>query len=514
MRTVLFDIPNHLGSLPGPLFGWGWLLLIWAMICVGLLAWLARRPGGAQEARALAPIMLLCGAAILFVAPSMLDDQRMLGLFDYLDRGKAQGQPDESITEDEATENLRDDFAAIDVNHDGAVSRAEVVRHYGQLPIRGFGVMLLVAVTLAMALAIHRARQMRVNPDLMFALTFCLFISGILGARVFYVVQYWNEEFRQPSISAYAGAAAGNSSSQVPPINWPATFKQIVSVQQGGLVVYGSVIGGLLGLLWFTRRHKMPMLATTDLVAPSLALAQAFGRVGCFLNGCCFGGACELPWAVTFPPGSPPFMRQMEQGQVDIEGLELKGVSQRDKNAMPPIVSGVRPGSPAEQQGFKAGDRITAINGLHVDRIEDARSELAYRVKAGGELVVYVSGVGQPRRWQPASPEPRSGPVHPTQLYSFIDGMVICLFLLAWWPYRRRDGEITAWLLTLYPITRFLMEWVRTDEFGQFGTSLTISQYVSLLILAGAGLVWCRVLLRPKGSVYDNPPPGRWLYAG
>ena len=79
--------------------------------------------------------------------------------------------------------------------------------------------------------------------------------------------------------------------------------------------LYGSLIGGVLGLVAFLIKHKLPLLATLDLVTPSLMLGLAIGRLGCFLNGCCFGGACDLPWAVTFPALSPPHVHQVERGR-------------------------------------------------------------------------------------------------------------------------------------------------------------------------------------------------------
>jgi phosphatidylglycerol:prolipoprotein diacylglycerol transferase len=76
--------------------------------------------------------------------------------------------------------------------------------------------------------------------------------------------------------------------------------------------------------------------------------------------------------------------------------------------------------------------------------------------------------------------------------------------LLAYYPFRRRDGEVVALLLTLYPISRFLLECIRKDEGGQFGTGLTISQNVSLLMLAGVALLWYYVLRQPRKTAW--PP--------
>ena len=93
-----------------------------------------------------------------------------------------------------------------------------------------------------------------------------------------------------------------------------------------------------------------------------------------------------------------------------------------------------------------------------------------------------------------------SRPVHPTQLYSSIGAFLICLLLLAYDPYRRRDGELWALMLTVYPVSRFLEEMIRTDEPAIFGTGMTISQNISLVLLLCAGALWA-YLLRPAETV-------------
>ena len=95
---------------------------------------------------------------------------------------------------------------------------------------------------------------------------------------------------------------------------------------------------------------------------------------------------------------------------------------------------------------------------------------------------------------------PRSLPVHPTQLYSAINALLICLFLLAYEPFRRRDGELFALMLTIYPLTRFLLEIIRTDESAIFDTGLSISQNVSLAAMLGVAALWLFILRRPRGT--------------
>ena len=85
---------------------------------------------------------------------------------------------------------------------------------------------------------------------------------------------------------------------------------------------------------------------------------------------------------------------------------------------------------------------------------------------------------------------PRSPSVHPTQLYSTIDALILCFLLLCYDRFRRRDGELTALMLTIYPITRFLIEMIRNDEAAILGTGLHISQIIGLGLLPVAVCLW------------------------
>jgi phosphatidylglycerol:prolipoprotein diacylglycerol transferase len=101
-------------------------------------------------------------------------------------------------------------------------------------------------------------------------------------------------------------------------------------------------------------------------------------------------------------------------------------------------------------------------------------------------------------------PLPRSLPVHPTQLYSTIDALILCFLLLAYDPFRRRDGELTALMMTVEPITRFLIEGIRTDEAAIWGTPFTISQNISLAFLAVAIGLWIYILRRPAKLAFGQ----------
>ncbi len=170
------------------------------------------------------------------------------------------------------------------------------------------------------------------------------------------------------------------------------------------------------------------------------------------------------------------------------------------------MVCWVSPGSRAEQAGLQAGQRLTIIDGKPVDDVRQAEAALM-RAVPGEQLAVNIADERVPRTWTVGDAIEKSQPIHPTQLYSSLDGLLICGFLLAYYPYRRRDGEVFAWLLTIYPVTRFLIERIRDDEGAVRGTGLTISQNVSLVCLAIAAAMWIYLRTQPRGSVLPTSRP-------
>lgn len=261
------------------------------------------------------------------------------------------------------------------------------------LPIFGYGFMLFIAVASGAWLAARRAVREGLPVDTIYDLAFCLFLSGILGARLFYLVQY--------SDRVFANVAS------------PQEFVvAVISIWNGGIVLYGGLIAAAVAYFVFCHANRIRPLALLDIITPSIFLGIGFGRIGCFLNGCCYGDQTELPWGVQFPPESATFMALVE-----------KGVIQPDAICTPPL--------------------------------------------------------------------------HPTQIYSAIDGFVLAALTAWYFTRRQRNGEVFAIGLLIYPITRFLIEFVRGDEPGQLGTRFTVSQWISVAIfLVGIGyVIW--LSLRP-----------------
>ena len=77
-------------------------------------------------------------------------------------------------------------------------------------------------------------------------------------------------------------------------------FWGIFKIWNGGLVFYGGFILALITAVWYVRKQQLNVWIIADIVAPSIALGQFFGRLGCFSAGCCFGKVCDLPWAIVF----------------------------------------------------------------------------------------------------------------------------------------------------------------------------------------------------------------------
>jgi phosphatidylglycerol:prolipoprotein diacylglycerol transferase len=240
------------------------------------------------------------------------------------------------------------------------------------------------------------------------------------------------------------------------------------------------LIGGMIAGIIYLKLNKLPLARIADLIAPGMVLGLAIGRIGCLMNGCCYGGVCDAPLpSVTFPAGSPAYMRQLSEGE--LIGIAAK-VNPNKDSAYPLVAERIEPGSVADRLGLKSKDefRIQSPDERYI-RFQKANPG---QPMAGKELVGIVDSkrLGQSIFSMSDLPA-RSFSIHPTQIYSAINAGLLCLVLWFYWTIRKSDGEVFALMLILYSIGRFLMELIREDELGQFGTSLTISQLVSIAMI-------------------------------
>ncbi len=392
------------------------------------------------------------------------------------------------------------------------------------LPIRGYGVFLMLAILSAAALLVQRGWKLwRIPPDLLVTAAVVAVITGLVGARIFFILEYWDQ------IAA--------------PV-WTQTLWNAVNMANGGLVVFGSIIGGTIGVFVYLLIKKLPILATMDLFAPALLLGIAIGRLGCLMNGCCFGGICDCPLAITFPAGSPAHIHQLEKGQTSLAGFILKmpesGSPNNDKTLFnvketmnsrwtktkaPVIIESVSQGSPAEQIGLRPGLQITAI-GFAPDTGSDlqGRQSTLFSVRANADVFDFFydamthvpdskilllckekkqNGEDQILRFTFKPDYQTVRPVHPTQIYSSVSALILCLILFWLGQKKFRDGILTMLMFIFYSITRFSLEMVRTDEASFCGTGLSVSQCVSLLVIAAAGLGILLLLKKPSAIVHQ-----------
>lgn len=143
--------------------------------------------------------------------------------------------------------------------------------------IPSYGTMLVISFIVALFLVKREAKRYNISPIIIENLAFYLMLGVIIGGRFLYVAFH------------------------------PSEFKDIISIFEiwnGGMMFFGGFIGAFIAGAIYTKRQNLSIALLGDLVSPSIALGEFFTRIGCFLNGCCFGRPTDLPWGVHFPPGS------------------------------------------------------------------------------------------------------------------------------------------------------------------------------------------------------------------
>lgn len=151
----------------------------------------------------------------------------------------------------------------------------------GPLAVRSWGVMLLIGFVLGYWLAVRRGKKYGISSDVLLDLVLYLLLAGVVGGRLLYVLLNLSYYIRYPL--------------------------EIFAIWNGGLSYFGSLGAGVAVAILFGRKRGIPFFRLADLLAPSLALGYAFGRIGCFLNGCCYGAPTHLPWGVRFPNSPYPY---------------------------------------------------------------------------------------------------------------------------------------------------------------------------------------------------------------
>lgn len=141
--------------------------------------------------------------------------------------------------------------------------------------VYGYGFMIALGILSAIILLSYRAKNRNYNEDNILNMAMLAVVFGIVGGKFLYIIIDFENVSKDP-ISIFRDFGLG-------------------------FVIYGSIIGGILAVYIYSRIMKWNILNVVDLTVPSLALAQGFGRIGCFLAGCCYGVPTTLPIGITFP---------------------------------------------------------------------------------------------------------------------------------------------------------------------------------------------------------------------
>jgi phosphatidylglycerol:prolipoprotein diacylglycerol transferase len=282
---------------------------------------------------------------------------------------------------------------------------------FTDLTVKSYGLMMVIGFLAAITLIRYLSRDITPDPQYITNAALYSLIAGVVGARLFYVIHHFGQ---------FSGRAFS-----------------IFAIWQGGLELLGGVILAITVIVFYLRYHKLAVRRYLDILAIGLMLALVFGRIGCFLNGCCFGKPTGFFLAVRFPYGSPAYYSQVKPN--------LKRNRPEPQLKLPVDFFGYVEENGLWYSELKPYDALTAEQKLLVDR---------------GPF--------------------RSLPVHPTQLYSSANGAVLCLILYLFWQrsqkaVRSRSRKSRRSLFTapgctfglmfvVYGLTRFFLEFLRDDN--------------------------------------------------
>ena len=300
--------------------------------------------------------------------------------------------------------------------------------------------MMVIGFLAAVSLIRHLSRNITPDPQLITNAALYSLIGGVVGARLFYVIHYF-EHFKENPVSVFA-------------------------IWHGGLELLGGVLLAITIIFFYLLYHKLPIRHYLDILAIALMLALVFGRIGCFLNGCCFGKPTELPWAVRFPYNSIAYLSQVNP---DLE-----------RNRSAPQLE-----LPPEYLSY-----IDNNGNRHPKPYEELTEQQKIEVTTG---------------------KYRCLPVHPTQLYTSAGAAVLCLILNFFWRRSQNagrsknagkiftePGSTFALMFALYGLTRFFIEFLRDDNRFEID-GLTISQLIGIaMIIFGATLMAILQIMKPK----------------
>ncbi len=329
------------------------------------------------------------------------------------------------------------------------------------IPVQGFGLMLLLGFLSASWLATRLARREGIAEGMVQDIGLWLFLGGLAGARALYMWE--NTRGFTDFVTRY--------------------FR----FNEGGIILYGGYAGGALALVlgWYLKYRSQPVSPwrLADVYAAPLALGVALGRVGCLLNGCCYGQPVPDNYG-TIPIHFP--LPSAARFDLSVRGLQSPAGFTLDTRELPrAVVGAVEPGSGAEV--LKPGDRIVEAAGMPVVTVEDISrillEELADPAHRGtNTLQLKVVRDGE---ILDLSYAPRTIGLHPAQLYETMSMILLTLLIVAYLPLRGREGQAAALFVACYGAHRFLNELLRSDP-----RPVGLENNTSVMLVIAGILMW------------------------
>jgi len=315
------------------------------------------------------------------------------------------------------------------------------------ITVKSYGSMMVVGFLLAIALMGRCVKLIKHDPELITSISLYTLVSGIIGARIFYVLH---------NFDSYRG-----------------DLLSVFSIWKGGLELLGGVILAVAVALVLLLRKKLPVRTYSDILVIGLMLGLGFGRVGCYLNGCCYGRPSESACTIRFPYGSPSYLSQVYPNH-------LRGRSE-------PLLD-----LPAEYFGFETED------GRWISANESNKFSM--------NLKPYELLSDQQKK--DVKGKYRAISVIPSQFYSSASALALCLVLYLFWrKYGMKiPGATFALMLILYGPTRFYLETLRDDNpFEKAWWTIypggTISQNIGIyMFIIGVVMMLIYIYFRPMGT--------------
>jgi phosphatidylglycerol:prolipoprotein diacylglycerol transferase len=357
------------------------------------------------------------------------------------------------------------------------------------IPIYGYGTMLFLAFVICLWLTGRRAEKEGIRKEIIQDLALWIFVGGIVGARLTFLLMEGDPE---QSLATRLQTA----------------LTEFFRIWDGGLVFYGSAVGGVVAyfVAYFLvyRKQGLSNWKLADVIAPSLAVGLCLGRIGCFLNGCCYGAvACpDCRQQVHFPFSSLPRFALVKDGYQTTAGFTMNDKAEDERT-----VGVVAADSPAAASGLRSGDIIVKLRDYplpgqeaNVASYRDLENDLGREWPRGKNDLALTVKRGNQEIELPAF-RPQTLGLYPTQLYESISMLLVFLLLTAYFAVRRRPGEVMALFMFCYGLQRYIVEMLRDDP-----RPVGLEKYTSLLLMVAGPLLLIALRWLATGPDNDQFP--------